>query len=138
MIRAVLFDNFGVLYVREPSVDGFVRNQELLEYTQQLRITYKIALLSNISVDTMARYFSATEQKSLFDAVILSGSVGMIKPHPEIFEYTCEQLGVDVSEAVMIDDIEGNCDGARAAGLRAILYQSVAQVKADLAALLEN
>ncbi len=191
MIKAVLLDNFGVLYVpkheylyqallmnpkvhrneiedlrrqseygliaddeflqaisiltgtplpevKDALVDGFVRNEELLAYAQQLRPNYKIALVSNIGIDAMPRYFSLEEQKSLFDAVVISSSVGMIKPHPEIFEYACDRLGVDVSEAVMIDDFQDNCDGARAAGLQVVLYQSLPQVKADLARSLEG
>jgi FMN phosphatase YigB (HAD superfamily) len=121
--------------VKRHLVNGFVRNGDLLAYVQNLRKTYKVALVSNIGVDSIQHYFSGDEQRQLFDAVVLSSSVGMIKPHPEIFEYTCEKLGVDVSETVMVDDLAENCEGAREAGLQAIVYESLPQLQADLAEL---
>jgi len=121
--------------VRQHLVNGFVRNGALLEYAQRLRDRLKLALVSNIGIDSIKHYFSDDEQKKLFDTAVLSSSVGMVKPHPEIYEYTCRQLGVDVSEAVMIDDLESNCDGAREAGLKAIVYESLEQVQSELAKL---
>lgn len=188
MIKAVIFDCFGVLYLeRQPGtnhplaesesvelrdlvhegeyglIDGdtldtgiakltgrsvedikahlvgeYARNVPLLRYAQALRPQLKVAMLSNISSDTIQRFFTMDERQKFFDEFIVSSEVGMVKPHPEIFEYTCERLGVDVSEAIMIDDIETNCEGARQAGLAAICYKSTVQVEAALQLLLEK
>lgn len=124
--------------VKRHLVRGFVRDQAIVDYTQQLRQHYKIALLSNLGHDSMVHFFTPQDREKLFDAVVISGDVGMIKPHPEIYEYACRQLGVDVSEAVMVDDVEANCDGARQAGLRAIQYNSLEQLKAELGKMLEG
>lgn len=124
--------------VKQHLVRGFVRDQAVVDYAQQLRKTYKIVLLSNLGHDSMVHFFSSQDRERLFDAVVISGDVGMIKPHPEIYEYACQQLGVDVSEAVMIDDVEINCEGARQAGLRAIQYNSLDQLKTELDEMLEG
>jgi putative hydrolase of the HAD superfamily len=114
------------------------RNQNLLEYSQILRRTHKVGMLSNIGVGAMDAFFSPTERKELFDAAVLSGEESMAKPNPHIFELTAQRLGLLPHECVMIDDLEENCAGADAAGMRAILYQSNAQVKAELKILLED
>ncbi len=118
-------------------LDGFFRNDQLLSYAQQLRSSYKIGLLSNIGPDTMQRFFPGDQRHNFFDVAVISSEVGMVKPHLEIFEYTCRQLGVDTSEAVMVDDMPDNCDGAREAGLRAIHFESNDQVIAELDRLLK-
>jgi len=112
------------------------RNQKLLEYAETLRHDYKVGMLSNIGIGAMDEFFSPAERVQLFDAVVLSGEESLTKPHPRIFELTAERLGLQPHECVMIDDIEENCAGADAAGMKAILYQSNTQVKAELRALL--
>lgn len=122
--------------VRDSLVGGFVRNDQLVDYLQRLRPAYKVALLSNLGRASVVHYFTEEERSRLFDAAVISGEVGMIKPHAEIFEYTCRQLGVDVSEAVFIDDVEANCTGAVQAGLQAIRYESFTQTHQELVGLL--
>jgi FMN phosphatase YigB (HAD superfamily) len=112
------------------------RNLKLLEYSQSLRPEYKVGMLSNIGVGAMDDFFSPEERAQLFDAAVLSGEENLTKPHPRIFEIAAERLGLQLHECVMIDDLEENCAGADAAGMKAILYQSNAQVKAELKKLL--
>lgn len=102
---------------------GIGRNEQLLAYiAKELKPKYKIGLLSNISRGSMDKFFTQTERETLFDAAVLSSEVSHIKPHPEAYEYICEKLGVDVSEAIMIDDIDDNVYGAEQAGLTGIRY----------------
>jgi HAD superfamily hydrolase (TIGR01509 family) len=122
--------------VQQHLVNGFVRNDELVAYAQSLRPRYQVALLSNLGHDSSVHYFSAQDRQQLFDQVVVSGEVGMIKPHPEIFDYACNQLGVDTSEAVFVDDSQANCDGARQAGMQAVRYESNQQIVAELGRLL--
>ena len=122
--------------VRHNLVDGFLRNEQLVKYAESLRPAFKVAILSNLGHNSTVKFFSNEERAKLFDATIISGEVGMIKPHQEIYVYACEQLGVDASEAVFVDDTETNCEGARQAGLVAVHYQSTAQTMRDLDTLL--
>ncbi len=117
---------------------GHDRNDDLVMYVKELRKHYKVALLSNIGADMMDGFFTEQERSDLFDVVVLSGSTGYAKPDPEIFKLTCERLDVEPDEAVMIDDVQGNCDGARAVGMRAVLYQSFAQMKQELESILHE
>lgn len=113
-------------------------NRELIDFSQSLRPRYKIGMLSNIGVHVMDGYFSPEERKKLFDATVLSAEEGIAKPHPYIYEIIATRLGVPAGECVMIDDIEDNCAGADAAGMKTIHYQSNEQVKNELSILLNG
>lgn len=114
------------------------RNEKLLEFSQELRKDYKVGLLSNIGPGSMDSFFIKSERDALFDAVVMSGEEQMTKPHPQIFVLAAERLGLTPGECVMIDDVEENCSGADAAGMRAILYESNQQVVDELRTLLEE
>lgn len=126
MIKAIIFDWFGVLY--DPNKG---RNQELFNFMQTLRPAYKIGLLSNGSFDTMNMYLNRQERQQFFDAVVLSGEVGIVKPYPEIFKLVAMRLAVDPAECVFIDDSTDNCRGARLTGMQAIRFVSTEQVIKD-------
>ena len=115
---------------------GYDRNNELIAYAQALRKRYKLALLSNIGSDMMDGFFTKQEQGEFFNVALLSGSTGYAKPDHEIFQLVCSQLGVEPTEAVMVDDVEGNCKGAANVGMQAIQYQSFEQMKRELEGLL--
>ncbi len=117
---------------------GHDRNDELVAYVQELRKHYKIALLSNIGADMMDGFFTQQERNELFDTVVLSGSTGYAKPDLEIFKLTCGRLGVEPNGAVMIDDVQSNCDGAKAIGMQAVQYQSFRQMKQELESILHE
>lgn len=113
-----------------------VRNEELIELVRQLKPHYKLGLLSNVGRGVMNELFSVEERAELFDAVVLSSDVGMVKPHPEIYEYVLAQLGEVAEDCVMIDDLVENVDGAAQVGMRGIVYQSPEQLRGELQRLL--
>ena len=63
----------------------------------------------------------------LFDATVISGEVGLHKPQPEIYRLACEQLGIAPADAVFVDDLRENCDGAEAVGMTAVLHRDAAE-----------
>jgi epoxide hydrolase-like predicted phosphatase len=73
---------------------------------------------------------------SLFDAVVISGDVGLHKPEPEIYRLACERLGVEPTDAVFVDDLRENCAGAEAVGMAAVLHRETAETVARLDELL--
>jgi len=114
---------------------GKKRNQSLVDFAQQARKDYKIALLSNIGGDMMDGFFSKEELASLFDVVVLSGNVKMAKPDRAIFEYTLNKLGVAPDETIFIDDSTNHTEGAKKLEIQSIQFSSNKQLKADLATL---
>jgi putative hydrolase of the HAD superfamily len=61
--------------------------------------------------------------EELFDAVVISGDVGMHKPEPEIFELGASRIGVAASDCVFVDDLRENCEGAEKVGMTAVLHR---------------
>ena len=111
MIKAVIFDCFGVLVGQE-------WNEELLRYMRvNLEGKYKLGLLSNVATG------GAVDELGIFDDIVLSGEVGLQKPDPRIYELAVERLGVSLEECVFVDDSVGNVDVAESLGMRGIVYE---------------
>jgi putative hydrolase of the HAD superfamily len=74
----------------------------------------------------------------LFDAVVISGEVGLHKPRPEIFRLGAERLGVEPEACVFVDDLRENVAGAEAVGMTAILHRDPKATVAKLEELFGN
>lgn len=121
------------------SIDAIeVKNDAVVRLAASLRPEYKVGLLSNVGAGWIERFFSDEELVATFDAVALSGEIGMAKPYKEAFEYIAARLGLPLEECVMIDDGIGNVEGAKTAGMRGILFENEHQLRIDLEALLEQ
>jgi epoxide hydrolase-like predicted phosphatase len=109
----------------------------MIEYMRELSGRgYKLAICTNNVREWEQLWRAKLPVDELFDVVIDSAFVGVRKPEPAIYERTLEQLGVSAQAALMIDDIEVNCDAARALGMQAIWFQSTDQAIADAEAVL--
>ena len=71
----------------------------------------------------------------MFDAVVISGEVGMRKPDPEIFEHTLALLGLTAPECVFVDDLRRNVRAAAALGFVGVHHTSYATTAAELTTL---
>jgi epoxide hydrolase-like predicted phosphatase len=80
----------------------------------------KTALLSN----SWGEHYPEHLWVGAFDAVVISGRVGMRKPDAEIFRHTAGLIGLAPAECVMVDDLAANIRGAVAAGLVGVLHVS--------------
>jgi putative hydrolase of the HAD superfamily len=68
----------------------------------------------------------------LFDVVIESSKIGMRKPDPRIYELACEQMAVEPSEVVFLDDLGINLKPAAAMGMTTIKVVDAAEALAAL------
>lgn len=114
-----------------------VANESLFAYIEELKKDYQIGLLSNASGNWLAEMFTP-QQVAAFDAIALSYETRHIKPDPRAYEVIAERLGLPVEECVLVDDQERCCGGARATGMKAILYRDVDQTRAELEQLLKS
>ena len=72
----------------------------------------------------------------LFDAVVISGEVGIHKPQPEIYLLAADRVGADPQSCVFVDDLRENCAGAEAVGMTMVLHRDAARTIARLEELL--
>ena len=113
-------------------------HEQIVERIRELRTEgYRIALVTNNVREGSATWRALLPVDELFDVVVDSCEVGMRKPNPAIYHHTLELLGgVAPHEAVFLDDTATNVDGARRAGLAAILVEDPDRALAELDALL--
>jgi putative hydrolase of the HAD superfamily len=71
-----------------------------------------------------------------FDFFIESSQLGLRKPDPRIYRYTCELMGVAGEEAVFLDDIGRNLKPARRLGMTTLKVDDPDDSLAELSELL--
>lgn len=94
---------------------------------------YRTSLLSNTEAPAMEFFLELGYDA--FDAATFSCAEGVFKPEREIYEIAAGKLRVPLGASILIDDRLDFIEGARAAGMKGIVYKSFAQVKQDLAEL---
>ena len=112
-------------------------NSQLFELVKTLKPRLKTAILSNANVGTLQNRLTK-DQLSLFDALVVSAEVGLVKPQPEIYKLVANKLDVKPEECVFIDDIQPYVYAARATGMQAIVYKDFEQCKAELDQILSS
>jgi len=106
-------------------------DQEMLALLGGLRAAGRpVALVSN-SFGTGT--YDGVDLASVADVVVISAEVGIRKPSRRIYAIACERLGVDPEEAVMIDDLQQNLDGAARIGIAGVLHTGAADTRRQLA-----
>ncbi len=132
---------------REVSLDGFGEryfadlepNTLVIEYMRELGSRgYRLAICTNNVREWEPRWRAMLPVDEIFDVVVDSASVGVRKPQPRIYELTLEALGVAPQDAIFLDDIEINCDAARALGMIVVWFRSSEQAIEEIEAILQG
>jgi epoxide hydrolase-like predicted phosphatase len=111
---------------------GFEKQQPMFDVVRRARgHGISTALLSN----SWGMDYPREEWDEIFDAVVISGEVGMRKPEPAIYRYAAEQLEVDPGDCVFVDDLGSNVKGAVGVGMVGVKFVSAEQAVAELEAL---
>jgi epoxide hydrolase-like predicted phosphatase len=113
-------------------------NRPLADYFLSLHASFRTGILSNSFVGAREREQDAYGFEDMCDAIVYSHEVGHLKPEPAAYRIVCERLGVAPGEALFLDDVQANVDGAHAVGMRAITFfdtrQAISDVEAQLRA----
>ncbi len=132
MIKAFIFDCYGVLYV-----DGGC-NEGLTAYIKErIKPQFVCGILSNASrseIDSLL----PQEVQGLFDVQILSGDVGCCKPEKEIYSTAVEKLSVEFSEVVFVDDRQDFTRAAKDLGMHIICYRDMEQFRFEFDLLMDK
>jgi epoxide hydrolase-like predicted phosphatase len=73
---------------------------------------------------------------ALFDGVVISGEVGLRKPHADIYLMGAAAIDRLPEECVFVDDLGGNLKPARALGMATVRHTSAAETIPQLEAIL--
>lgn len=69
---------------------------------------------------------------ALFDGIVVSGEIGLVKPDPAIFQHLLQRFRLSAGQCLFVDDAPANIEGARAAGMRGHLFRSAAALAGEL------
>ncbi len=97
---------------------------------------YKLYGLSNwcsVVYDVMRKF----DILQMLDGYVVSSDVHLIKPYPEIYRYLLNRFSLKAEECVFADDKLPNVEGARAVGMKAILFKNAQQYEEELKPLLQ-
>jgi putative hydrolase of the HAD superfamily len=92
-----------------------------------------VALLSNAS-SRVAEDVQRAGLSDHFDTVVGSADIGVCKPDAAAFTTAAARLGVPPERCLMVDDLEANVEGARAAGMQAVQFTDADALADALAA----
>jgi len=130
----VSLDGFGERYFQQ-----LTPNEPMIEYMRELRGRgHKMAICTNNIREWEAHWRAMLPVDEIFDVVVDSAFVGSRKPEPRIYEITLERLGATPDQAVFVDDVEVNCEGARQLGITAIRFRSTEQAIEQIEAALRE
>lgn len=119
-IRARITDEFGTEVLG--AVDEWEANvgrvdPEMLQLLRATRERATVSLLSN-GTTRLRRDLHVLDLLDEFDHVFNTAEIGIAKPDPDVFRLVCSELSVHPTDALFVDDLALNVDGARSAGLR--------------------
>ncbi|WP_229074480.1 HAD family phosphatase [Actinoplanes sp. DH11] len=109
-----------------------VANTGLMEYARTLRPAHRTGILSNSFVGAREREEQRYAFSGLVDDIIYSHEAGLSKPDPALWQLTCRRMNAEPDEIVFVDNVPALVDGARAFGMRAVLFGDTAQAIADI------
>jgi len=115
---------------------GDALDESLLAYVDRLRgAGYRLGVLSNAGDDARRVLTENYPLLDHFEGVVISAEVGLMKPDPRIYLLATDSLGVQLDEALFVDDFIENVEGARQMGMQAIHFVDPEQARRELVAL---
>ncbi len=85
---------------------------------------YAVYVLTNCSAETFPIARDRYPFLDLFDGILVSGEVGLVKPDRRIFDSMLHRIGRRAAQCLLIDDAPLNIAAAQALGFRTILFHS--------------
>jgi putative hydrolase of the HAD superfamily len=111
---------------------GMAVDEAMMALVRDLRAAgLLVGLLSNSWANTYP-----DELLALFDAVVISGEVGLRKPDPVIYGLLLDKLAVPAARSVFVDDAPVNVAAARALGMHGIRHTDADTTRAALTDLI--
>ncbi|HEX4039217.1 MAG TPA: HAD family phosphatase [Acidobacteriaceae bacterium] len=93
---------------------------------------FATAILSNMPFEIARCMRQEFGWLANFTHLTFSCELGLAKPDPAIYTFTCEQVGVGPKDALFLDDKLVNIEAARRVGLHAVQFHDIAHLRRDL------
>jgi len=119
-----LFEEAGKVYM------GYYRTHwEWIEGAKKafdkIRSVYDVGIITNGFSETQWMKIDQFGFREMVDKIIISEEIGVMKPHPKIFDHATELVGLDRSEILYVgDSVSSDVKGGKAAGWKVAWYTS--------------
>ena len=101
---------------------GDVIDRQLVETVRSLRGKVQTGLISN-AWSGLREFITREKIMEVFDTVVISAEVGLVKPSAKIFDIALEQAKVRAKEAIFVDDMKANIEACEKVGMKGILFK---------------
>lgn len=109
------------------------QNPVMIEWQMKLKERGILtAILSNMGDNVLENMKREFDWLARFDVLVWSYQLRMAKPEPAIYQHVLNELGTRAEETLFLDDRPVNVEAARALGMPAIQFSSVAKLREDL------
>jgi putative hydrolase of the HAD superfamily len=102
---------------------------EIIAFIKRTRNRYKTALLSALGADMSAHV--KKRYGHLFDQLVFSHEIGIMKPDPRAFQHVLDRLGVKAEDCLFIDDSLKNVEAAARLGMQVVHFKNPEQTLAE-------
>jgi 2-haloacid dehalogenase len=109
---------------------AYIETVEIMKELKQAG--YPLYGLSNWSAETFSLVHEKYDFFNLLDDMVISGTVGYVKPEPEIYQIMLDKIGKPAQECLFIDDSLPNIEQAEKMGIVGIQFQSAEQLRSEL------
>lgn len=100
--------------------------------TDLRRVGIRLAALSNWSAEKFPIARERYPFLGWFEAIVISGEVGLAKPDPRIFRHLLEVTGFDAGSTVYVDDVPANVAAAGELGMTGLRFRDSGILRDDL------
>ena len=108
-------------------------NDSMLQYIKNNRENIcKLAIISNMTQDTLEFIKKHFQWLKLFDELLFSCEFGKNKPDTMIYNACISRIAIPAQECLFVDDSIKNVDGALKTGMKVIHFKSFTQFLLEL------
>ncbi len=108
-------------------------NETMLRWVAAIQDAgFRTAILSNMGEELLGYMRQEFGWLGRFDHHTWSCELGIAKPDPEIYRWTCRKLGVLPADSLFLDDKPENIKAAEQVGLQAIRFSTAEALQAEL------
>lgn len=108
--------------------DSVTYDKDMIEYCKNLKKDYSLYILSN-NYSIIASILHKSEFSKIFDGMVFSNDIHMVKPHKDIFQYLLKKYKLHAETCLFVDDMKRNIRTAELARINAVHYTNINDLK---------
>lgn len=121
------FDQFAKIFN-----EIFVLKLDTVELLRELRILYRLGLVSNTNPMHWTYIKRQWAIHRMFQTSVVSFEVGAVKPEPHIYREAARRFDVSPEQCIYFDDRQDLVDGARAVGMHGVQFTDAEAARQEI------